>query len=341
MRLFATAVCLVFALFSAACIGGLQMTRINTEQKEPNNVWVFFSVKDGKEPVSGLKAEDFEIYEDGELVSPYESKQTIQNPEVASVMYTLLLLDLSGSMTESGRVGELTDAAKSFTEEVGKSQKVAVYGFDGSKKIHPVVPFTSRRTSVEGGIDGLRNWNAKDPSTNLHGAVVRGLETLQKALSKEDKPLKFGTLVVFSDGADRAARVSRSKMLEEMRKEKYDDYKMYAIGIGEKEEMKQAKLGDIGRDGTFVGQDAGRTPEFFEKVADRIQAHGNSFYLLSYCTPARAGEHEVRIKVNREEGGSGRLEYTFDAEGFGPPPKCNPDRKPTFDLEDVTPEKSE
>jgi hypothetical protein len=338
MRVVTVALSMVFALASSGCIGGLQMTRINSEQEKPNNVWVFFSVKDGKEPVAELEAEDFEIYEDGGLVSPHESNQVIQNPEVASVMYTLLLLDLSGSVTESDRIHKLIDSAKSFTKKVGKSQKVAVYAFDGSKELHPVVPFTSHKTSVEGGIDGLANWQPKDPSTNLHGAVVRGLETLHESLSDEDKPLKFGNLVVFSDGADRAARVSRSKMLDEMRKEAYRDYKMYAIGIGDREEMKRAKLGDIGRDGTFVGQDSTNTSDFFETVANRIQGHSKSFYLLSYCTPARAGEHEVRIEVNLEERGSGRLRYEFDAEDFGPPPTCNPEREPNFDLEDVTPD---
>ncbi|MGM0556724.1 MAG: VWA domain-containing protein [Myxococcota bacterium] len=314
------------------------MTKINTETKQPNNVWVFFTVEDGDEPVAGLEADDFEIYEDDGLVSPYESKQVIQNPEVASVMYTILLLDVSGSMTESGRIDELVDAAKTFTEKVGESQKVAVYAFDGSKEIHPVVPFTSRKGTIDGGLDGLRNWTPKDNSTNLHGAVVSGLDTLYEGLENEEKPLKFGTLVVFSDGADRASRVSRNEMREEMRRERYDDYEMYAIGIGDEEELAEAELHDIGRDGTFIDQSASKTSEVFEKVANKINGHSKRFYLLSYCTPARKGEHEVRIEVNLEDRGSGSLEYKFDADGFGPPPQCDPQRKPTFDLEDVTPE---
>ena len=313
------------------------MTHINSDQKKPNNVWVFFTVEQGDDPVAGLEAEDFEIYEDGGRVSPFESKQVIQNPEVASVMYTMLLLDVSGSMTESGRIDQLVDAAKDFTETVGKSQKVAVYAFDGSEKIHSVVPFTSSQGSVEGGLDGLRSWKPRDNSTNLHGAVVEGLGTLHKSLEKEKKPLKFGTLVVFSDGADRAARVSREEMKEELKKDIYKNYELYAIGIGEKEELKGAKLRDIGRDGTFVGTDREETSKIFKEVAEKIAAHGKRFYLLSYCTPARKGEHEVKIKIKTEDRKRGSLKYTFNADGFGPPPECNPERKPTFDLEDVTP----
>lgn len=332
----ALSLCAFFFVCASGC-ARVQMTHINSDQKKPNNVWVFFTVEQGDEPVAGLEAEDFEIYEDGGRVSPFESKQVIQNPEVASVMYTMLLLDVSGSMTESGRIDQLVDAAKVFTETVGKSQKVAVYAFDGSKEIHSVVPFTTRQGSIEGGLDGLRKWKPRDNSTNLHGAVVEGLGTLHKSLEKEKKPLKFGTLVVFSDGADRAARVSREEMKEEIKKDIYANYELYAIGIGEKEELKGAKLREIGRDGTFVGNDTEKTGEIFREVAEKIAAHSKRFYLLSYCTPARRGEHEVRIKIKTEDRKRGSLTYTFNADGFGPPPECDPERKPTFDLEDVTP----
>jgi hypothetical protein len=111
--------------------------------------------------------------------------------------------------------------------------------------------------------------------------------------------------------------------------------------------------------------------EAFDRIAGRIESHMKRFYLLSYCTPARAGEHEVRIvaktqsssgndskgeaewgvgenvdppkddekkkkkkkKDKKDKNLSGSLEYTFDAEGFGPPPKCDPERKPQFKLE--------
>ena len=58
--------------------------------------------------------------------------------------------------------------------------------------------------------------------------------------------------------------------------------------------------------------------------------------MLSYCTPARGGEHVVRIQLNDEKIGKGSLEYPFEAAGFGPPPDCNPERAPTFSLKNVT-----
>ncbi len=316
-----------------AC-GGLNVRLINSAQKKPNNVWVFFTVTDGKDPVGGLTADDFAIKEDSEVVSKFESKQIIQNPEVAAVMYTMLLVDMSGSITESGQADALVDAAKEFAERIGKTQKVGVYAFDGEEKIHSVVPFTEAQGSVQGGLEGLRKYKPKDPSTNLHGAVVEGVKTLRTELDKDKRPLKFGTLVVFSDGTDRAARVTRDQMKDELGKDEYEDYQMFAIGVGA--EIEKANLGDIGRDGTELAQDQTKVKEVFDKVATKIEQQTKRFYLLSYCTPARKGEHEVTVEATRPNPkASGSLDTKFNADGFGPPPDCDPKTPPTFSLKTV------
>ncbi|MBA3547718.1 MAG: VWA domain-containing protein [Nannocystis sp.] len=322
-------VALVASLSLAGC--ALTVTRLNSAQKKPNNVWVFFTVEKGDEPVAGLQAADFQIYEDEELVSIYESKQVIQNPEVAAVMYTMLLLDVSGSITESGSADSLVDAATLFTDRVGKTQKVGVYSFDGDKEITAVVPFTEAQGAAVGGLESLRTYKAKDPSTNLHGAVIEGLKELEKQLAKEKKPLKFGTLVIFSDGTDRAARFSRDEMKTEIIKEQYKDYELYAIGVGA--EIKKAGLDDVGRDGTELVTDQAEVKSAFERVAERIEKHTKRFYLLSYCTPARKGKHSVRITANsKDPKGKGSLQWDFNADGFGPPPDCDPNTPPSFPL---------
>ena len=332
-RTIAIVLATLLATLNVACAGGLDVKHVNSAADKPNNVWVFFKVKKGDDGVGSLTAADFTIYEDDKEVSQHESQQVILNPEVAAVMYTLLLVDMSGSITESGQADTLVDAAKSFSDKVGKSQKVGVYAFDGSEKLHSVVTFTEAKGSVEGGLEGLRKFKPKDPSTNLHGAVVEGLRTLREELDKEKKPLKFGTLVVFTDGTDQAARVSADDMGKEIDDEQYELFEIYAIGVGA--EMDESQLGNIGRDGTELAADHAKIQEAFDKIAARVENHTKSFYLLSYCTPARAGKHQVRIEANYKQGedeGSGSLEYEFDAEGFGPPPKCDPKKKPKFDL---------
>src|SRR6185436_12821349 len=115
---------------------GLAPRLVDASVQKPSNVALYFTVdtREG-EPVPGLTAEQFHIYEDEKLVSPYESKQTILNPEISAKHYTLLLVDMSGSVTRSGQLPALQEAVNAFTSKVAQYQETAVYAFDGRPDI--------------------------------------------------------------------------------------------------------------------------------------------------------------------------------------------------------------
>ncbi|MGZ3443425.1 MAG: VWA domain-containing protein, partial [Polyangia bacterium] len=105
------------ALLPLLSVGCLHLKLVDASVKKPSNVAVYFNVTDDKHVgVPNLMADQFHVYEDGKIVSPFESKQTILNPEVAAVQYTLLLMDMSGSVTNSGQAPALADAASGFSE---------------------------------------------------------------------------------------------------------------------------------------------------------------------------------------------------------------------------------
>lgn len=310
------------------CGCGLTLRLVDASVRKPSNVTVYFNVTDAHNVgVPNLTADQFHIYEDGKLVSPFESKQTILNPEVAAVQYTLLLMDMSGSVTNSGQVPALTDAASGFSERVGKTQEVAVYAFDGAKDIHPIVGFTSGGGSVQGGINALKSYKPRDPSTNLNGAVIEALAALSKQMERAAQPLKFGTLVVFTDGTDHAHRVSRADLMKAL-----DDVgsqiSVFVIGVGA--EVDPSELRAIGRQGAVLSKNPAEVKAAFDKIAEQVEAYTRSFYLFGYCSPARAGEHDVRIEADVKGRGAGSLEYHFNANGFGP--NCDPNQKPSFDV---------
>ena len=66
----------------------------------------------------------------------------------------------------------------------------------------------------------------------------------------------------------------------------------------------------------------------FQRIGERILRMTQRYYLLSYCSPARAGMHTVTVEAT-SEGAAGSVSYEFDAEGFGP--NCNSERPPPFD----------
>jgi hypothetical protein len=306
----------------AGCGGsGLRLQLIDASAQRPSNVAMYFTVDTANgDPVPGLTAEQFRVYEDGAPVSVLESKQTILNPEVAATHYTLLLVDMSGSVAESGDVPVIVQAAHAFSDRVSKYQKVAVYAFDGSPNIMAISGWGSGAS----GIDQLSSFKARDPSTNLNGALIEGLKVLRAQMGSSSTPLTFGTLVVFTDGTDRAARVKREQLFDQLDAEDAD---IITIGVGA--EIDAGELRSIGRDGAIVSKDRKQIAASFEQAAARIEALSKRYYLLGYCSPARAGQHVVRIEAI-VDGKTGSQEYTFDARGFGP--NCDPTRPPSFSI---------
>ncbi len=301
---------------------GLKPMLVDASVQKPSNVAVYFTVDTrGGDPVPGLTAEQFHIYEDDKLVSPFESKQTILNPEVAATHYTLLLVDMSGSVTKSGALPALEEAATRFTSRVGQFQKTAIYGFDGRAEIVPIRSFSSEG----GGSGALSSFNTKDPSTNLNGAVVKAIDVLDKALEHASQPLRFGTLVVFTDGTDHAHRVTHDDMMSALDNVNFD---VFVIGVGA--EIDEGELKAIGRNGAALSRDPGAVGASFDRIAARIEGYSKRFYLLSYCSPARAGEHELKVEPFTADGKKGDVTYRFNATGFGP--NCDPNRKPNFDI---------
>ncbi len=324
MRLLIPSV-LISLLVTACGSPGLRLTKLDSSVQKPSNIAVYFTVEtpDG-DPVAGLEADSFAIYEDGKLVSKHESKQTILNPEVATEHLTILLIDMSGSVTESDDLPTIIAGANTFAERVGQFQKVAVFAFDGRREIVPISDFSNSTGRVASAVAKLENFDAKDPSTNLNGAVVEALNVLDKKLAKSRMPLRFGTLVIFTDGSDRASRVDKATLDEALGR---TNHEVYVIGVGDEIDIDELSI--IGLTDVVIQPNREEISQAFAETADRIEAMSKRYYLLGYCSPARAGEHVVKIVANGN-GLQGSLSYEFSAEGFRP--NCNPEKKPNFNL---------
>lgn len=318
----ATAALLLSGTAAAGGCTSLKLQPVDASVRKPSNVAVYFTVDtSSNQPVANLQPGDFRIYEDGQPVSTLESKQTILQEQIAAIHYTLLLVDMSGSVVGSGDMPALINAAASFADRVGPYQKVAIYTFDGSPHINQVVPFGG---NVRAGVAALGRYHPRDPSTNLNGGVVESVKVLGREMDSAPQPLRFATLVVFTDGTDRAHRVSADQVKKTLDTAAFDTF---VIGVGA--EVDKRELATIGRSGTFASQNREDIARGFDEVAARIEAASRRFYLLSYCSPSRAGEHDVEIEAV-SDGHRGRLRHHFNAAGFGP--NCDPNQKPAFDV---------
>jgi hypothetical protein len=90
----------------------------------------------------------------------------------------------------------------------------------------------------------------------------------------------------------------------------------------------------LARRGLVRSQAADTLPIAFEEVASKTVELLEKHYLVSYCSPARAGTRRLRLEVsytNKEgEEHHGDFETEFSARGFGP--GCNPSVTPRFTM---------
>jgi hypothetical protein len=109
-------------------------------------------------------------------------------------------------------------------------------------------------------------------------------------------------------------------------------FDVFAIGLGA--ELKEPQLEEIGKSGTAMATDRNAIVKAFDDIGGKVEQRTKSYYLLSYCSPSRAGQHVVRVEaVYKNPQGTdqtGSLESSFDATGFAP--GCDPNTPPNFDV---------
>lgn len=302
---------------------GLVFTFEGQRVRQPSNVSVFFKVDtaDGL-PVTGLLTEDVLAYEDGDLISQYESQQAVVPTPGQFRSHTLLLLDLSGSILGSDSLNALKGAAREFVfavmdqpegETGGSGMDMSIWWFDGARSLHPLVEnFISDTTVLLDRIDAIAADMSEDPSTNLYGAAVDGIDMIQGKVADFDDQISVGSVVIFTDGTDQAGWRTREEALAAV-ETAGDDVSIYTIGL--RGEIDETVLTAIGRDGSPFADDVEQLVPRFEEIALRIREDANSHYKLEYCSPKRKGDHDLMITASID-GLRGAIVTCFCAEDF-------------------------
>ena len=278
---------------------------------QPSVVNVFFQLTTcSGEPLAGITADQYRIREDGQEVSVFESQQQYTTTPRCFTSATVLMLDMSGSILASGSLPALQEAATQFAAIVAETQPVVLLTFDGRANVEVLSTATDDIAALTASIASLSQYEVVDVSTNLNGAVVQGLDVLDDVLGvgQEPRSLRLGTLVVFTDGTDQAARVSDSEAVLDARESEHD---VYTVGLGG--ETDQAHLRSLGKSGSYFADNVNALSEAFGRAAQDIRNAANSYYELSYCTPKRAGAHTLELTLR---GSTGSLTFQFDADGF-------------------------
>ena len=302
------------------------MREVDAAQERPANVLLFFRVTAGSlAGVPGLQESAFEVKEDDHAVGPGVDR-VIVNPDLRSAQTTMLLVDLGGRPTAE-ELDALATAAGTLVDRIGSSsRRIGIYALDGAETPFPLAPFGASPEALKAAAAKIPAYKTRDPSLDLNGGYVAALHAIKQAAPQSAGP-RIGNLVLLVRGPDRASRLDLHGVSAEVKKADMD-IRRFAVAFGP--DTEKAKLDPFADEAVVRVAAPYALRDAVAKIADEIDERGRSFYLLSYCTPARGGQHRVHVDVARERSDEkghvtvdhGSLNYAFKADGFGP--GCTP-----------------
>ncbi len=160
--------------------------------------------------VSGLKADDFQVYEDGKL-------QTISQFDSERVPVSLgIALDTSGSMAGEKIAAAQTAVNRFLYDLLGEQDEVFLYRFDS--RVSQVSGWTEDRRSVGRMLGSI----TPNGGTAMYDAVATAVPLAQKGTRRKK------ALLVISDGNDMNSRTGVDEVRQLIRE---SEVLVYAIGI--------------------------------------------------------------------------------------------------------------
>ena len=230
---------------------------------------------DGRRPVTGLQAEDFEVLDDG--VAQTVEIATLQQIPVNVV----LVLDTSGSV-RGERLEALRAASRSVIEQLAADDKAALVAFSNALSVRAGLATDAERVRAALDEPPLSGDTALVDAT--YAALVLGESDVGRAL-----------VIVLSDGADTASFLTPESVLETARR---TDVVVYGVSVEAPgrtrflRDLCDQTGGRVVRAGS--NRDIGAT---FLEVLDEFRHR----YLLRYVPQGvpQAGWHKLAVKVKR------------------------------------------
>ncbi len=216
-----------------------------------------------------------------------------------------------------------------FIARLRQRESVSLYAFDGAEKVHLIQDYAqdahAEPDEKDASMERLLSFSRKDAPTSLYSAVIDGAEQLSASLAAQSRPVENGTLIVVALNPDSAGRVEESKLRDFVDESPHHIFLM-TVGTA----ASSADLTFIGKTGGTRAGSAMTMSAPLNDVANAVDDELFRNYLVSYCSPGRAGKRDVKLEVtSRDAQGKasvGSYSTEFDAEGFGP--GCDPAAAP-------------
>lgn len=272
-------------------------------------------------PVTGLTCDDFPsqcdfvLKEDGVWLAE-DTVATVLEAKDRTI-FVSLVVDMSNA--SKGALEQVIAGAKGFVRKLqggGNPQRmqIALEAFGGEADLTELQAPTLDQDALLAKLDSLATWKPTDPSsTNLNGAVKSALERLaQQREAYEERndggAFTSGYVVLVTSGHDSAGLIQANDLGDT------NSARIVAVGV-DSPVYDAAALEKIATGGLFTSPDSSTLDRDFQALANRIAGEVNRTYVLSYCSPKRAGTHTVALEI------AGRVNvrtatYPFSADNF-------------------------
>ena len=219
-------------------------------------VEVYATVTDAKgELATGLKREDFEIYENNQL-------QDVATFAAGEFPLTVALgVDRSWSMA-GDKLRLAKQASQSFLRALKPGDRSMVVAINNDAEL--IAPLTMDRFNQGRAIEGLDPWS----TTALHDALIATLERLASEPGRQ-------ALVIFSDGTDRYSKASAAQVVERARR---SNALIYLIAFGRERSPLLAELAVVTGGRSFLLRDVKDLDKTLAEIARELRYQ----YLLGY-----------------------------------------------------------
>ena len=270
----------------------------------------------GRAVVDGVSADDFLVYEDGELLDYSETNQFI-TPGPALPLKVMLVLDYTNSMKQASALDDMIRAAEDFVEaetDTGESIFTATHWM-GVVEFHDrtnqgagydeVIALTRMDNTGKGRvIDAIPCEDCREHGlTRVWDAVDLAIDKI--ALS-DSQSGEARAVVFLTDGEDTTSLISPANLLA---KAQQHDVMLYPIGFGNVAENEETLETLATETGGFYSpaQSAASLRSIFAQIARDLNGQWN----LTYITQRNEGT--VYVDVVFERDGQTSFVFGFDA----------------------------
>ena len=177
------------------------ITQVDTTQFP--RITVYVSVTDAAgEPVA-INPEQITLSENGSAVQVDEVRALGEGEVETSALATLLVLDVSGSMNQSGKLEGAKAAARAYVDQMQPGDQAGVLTFNTSARL--LQPLTDDRDALLQAIDGLR----AGEDTAMYDALGESVGILQPFSGRK-------AIIVLTDGMDNRSQLSPDQVLAQI-----------------------------------------------------------------------------------------------------------------------------